>query len=90
MELQLDDGPRSSLSIGSGFRRCSGISRKFARRFIERIGKRAGNTPGDRRKRTKRLVARMSEAVRLVGGDRISLYFHIRIERMKEVKRPPL
>ncbi|RWV90229.1 hypothetical protein BHE74_00032704 [Ensete ventricosum] len=51
MELQLDDGPRSSLSIEPGFRRCSGISSKFARRFVEGIGKLAGNTPGDRRKK---------------------------------------
>ncbi|RWW38651.1 hypothetical protein BHE74_00056104 [Ensete ventricosum] len=52
MKLQPDDGPRSSLSIGSGFGRCSGISPKFARRFTEGIGKLAGNTPGDRRKKT--------------------------------------
>ncbi|RWW50627.1 hypothetical protein BHE74_00043097 [Ensete ventricosum] len=32
MELQPDDRPRSSLSIGTGFGRCSGISPKFARR----------------------------------------------------------
>ncbi|RRT51124.1 hypothetical protein B296_00003882 [Ensete ventricosum] len=52
MELQPDDGPRSSLSIGPGFERCSGISPKFARRFTERIGKLAGNTQGDRQKKT--------------------------------------
>ncbi|RRT33257.1 hypothetical protein B296_00049961 [Ensete ventricosum] len=39
MELQLDDGPRSNLSIGPGFRRCSGISLKFTKRFVEGIGK---------------------------------------------------
>ncbi|RWW07505.1 hypothetical protein BHE74_00024794 [Ensete ventricosum] len=33
MELQLDDGLRSSLSIGQGFGRCSGISPEFARMF---------------------------------------------------------
>ncbi|RRT80388.1 hypothetical protein B296_00013876 [Ensete ventricosum] len=50
MELQLDDGPRSSLSIGPGFRRCSGISSKFARRFIEGIVKLTRNTLGEDQK----------------------------------------
>ncbi|RRT32326.1 hypothetical protein B296_00052593 [Ensete ventricosum] len=68
MELQPDDWPRSSLSIRSGFGRCSGISSKFARRFAEGIGKLAGNTSGDCRKKTKRLAARMSEAIELAGG----------------------
>ncbi|RWV80647.1 hypothetical protein GW17_00058044 [Ensete ventricosum] len=67
MELQPDDGPRSSLSIGSGFGRCSGISPKFARRFAEGIRKLAGNMSGDRRKKTRRLTARMSKAARLTG-----------------------
>ncbi|RWW48643.1 hypothetical protein BHE74_00045266 [Ensete ventricosum] len=67
MELQLDDGPRSSLSIGPGFGRCSGISLKFARRFAKGIGKLAGNTPGDHRKKIERLIARMSEAIGLAG-----------------------
>ncbi|RWW60807.1 hypothetical protein BHE74_00032164 [Ensete ventricosum] len=66
-ELQLDDGPRSSLSIGLGFGRYSGISSKFARRFAEGIGKLAGNTPGDHWKKTRRLVARIAEAVGLAG-----------------------
>ncbi|RRT47834.1 hypothetical protein B296_00008521 [Ensete ventricosum] len=47
--------------------RCSGISSKFARRFVEGIGKLAGNMLGDHRKRTGRLTARMSEAIGLVG-----------------------
>ncbi|RWV84179.1 hypothetical protein BHE74_00047603 [Ensete ventricosum] len=34
----------------------------------KRIGKLAGNTSGDRRKKTERLTARMSEAVGLAGG----------------------
>ncbi|RWV85265.1 hypothetical protein GW17_00052956 [Ensete ventricosum] len=50
MELQSDDGSRSSLCIGLEFGRCSGISLKFARRFTEGIRKLAGNTPGDHRK----------------------------------------
>ncbi|RWV77122.1 hypothetical protein GW17_00062097 [Ensete ventricosum] len=61
-----NNGPRSSLSIGSGFRRCSGISPMFVRRFAEGIRKLAGNTSGDHRKKTKRLIARMPKAVGLV------------------------
>ncbi|RWW23918.1 hypothetical protein GW17_00011808 [Ensete ventricosum] len=68
MELQPDDEPRSSLRIGSGFRRCSGISPKFARRFAEGIGKLAGNTLEDHRQKTGRLTTRMSKAVGLAGG----------------------
>ncbi|RWV87417.1 hypothetical protein GW17_00050584, partial [Ensete ventricosum] len=67
MELQPDDGPRSSLSIGPGFRRCSGISPEITRRFAEEIGKLVGNTSGDRRKKTRRLVARIPEAAGLAG-----------------------
>ncbi|RWW41798.1 hypothetical protein BHE74_00052693, partial [Ensete ventricosum] len=53
MELQPDDGPRSCLSIGPRFGRCSGISSKFARRFAKGIGKLIRNTPGDRQKKTR-------------------------------------
>ncbi|RWW08765.1 hypothetical protein GW17_00027779 [Ensete ventricosum] len=49
VELQPDNGPRSSLSIESGFERCGGFRWEFARRFVEGIGKLAGNTPGDYR-----------------------------------------
>ncbi|RWV79511.1 hypothetical protein BHE74_00057071 [Ensete ventricosum] len=72
IELQPDDGPRSSLSIGPGFRRYSGISPEFARRFAEGIRKLTGNTPGDRRRKTRRLIARMPEAARLAGGQWIN------------------
>ncbi|RZS21027.1 hypothetical protein BHM03_00053615 [Ensete ventricosum] len=65
MELRPDDEPRSSLSIGPGFRRCSGISPKFVRRFAEGIRKLVGNTPGDHRKKTRRLATRMPEAAGL-------------------------
>ncbi|RWV88395.1 hypothetical protein GW17_00049517 [Ensete ventricosum] len=37
-------------------------------RFAKRIGKLAGNMPGDHQKKTIRLVARMPEAARLAGG----------------------
>ncbi|RZS18190.1 hypothetical protein BHM03_00050422 [Ensete ventricosum] len=67
MELQPDDGLRSSLYIGPGFGRCSGISPKFARRFAVGIGKLAGNTSGDCRKKTERLTVRISESTGLAG-----------------------
>ncbi|RRT32514.1 hypothetical protein B296_00023646 [Ensete ventricosum] len=62
-----DDGPRSSLSIEPGFGRCSGILPEFARRFAEGIGKLAGSTSGDRRKKTGGLAVRMSEVAGLAG-----------------------
>ncbi|RWW71270.1 hypothetical protein BHE74_00020992 [Ensete ventricosum] len=49
MKLQPNDGPISSLSIGLGFGRCGRFRREFTRRFVEGIGKLAGNTPGDHR-----------------------------------------
>ncbi|RRT63827.1 hypothetical protein B296_00014022 [Ensete ventricosum] len=67
MKLQPDDGPRSSLSIEPGFGRCSGISSKFARKFVEGIEKLAGNTSRDRWKKTGRLATRMPEAAGLAG-----------------------
>ncbi|RWW04840.1 hypothetical protein GW17_00031913 [Ensete ventricosum] len=67
MELQPDNGPRSSLSNGPGFGRCSGFSPEFARRFVEGIGKLAGNMLEDYRKKTIGLTARMREAARLMG-----------------------
>ncbi|RWW07634.1 hypothetical protein GW17_00028980 [Ensete ventricosum] len=67
MELQLDDGPRSSLSIGLEFGRYSGISLEFARRFTKGIGKLAGNMSGDYQKKTIGLAARMPEAAGLAG-----------------------
>ncbi|RZS26855.1 hypothetical protein BHM03_00060259 [Ensete ventricosum] len=67
MELQSNDGPRSSLSIGLGFGRCSGILLEFTRRFAEGIGKLTGNMSGDCQKKTIGLTARMSEATGLTG-----------------------
>ncbi|RRT34633.1 hypothetical protein B296_00047583 [Ensete ventricosum] len=72
MELQLADGPRSILSIGPAFGRCSGISLKFTRRFAEGIGKLAWNTLGDRRKKTGRLAAIMPEVIGLAGTGRLN------------------
>ncbi|RZR96691.1 hypothetical protein BHM03_00025749 [Ensete ventricosum] len=47
--------------------------RKFTRRFAEGIGKVAGNMPGDRRKKTIGLTARMPEAVGL-GGSKFNFW----------------
>ncbi|RWV92213.1 hypothetical protein GW17_00045430 [Ensete ventricosum] len=69
MELQPDDGPRSSLSIEPRFRRCSGISLEFVRRFAEGIGKLTGNMLGDCQKKTIGLVARILEVARLAGRE---------------------
>ncbi|RWW02022.1 hypothetical protein GW17_00034910 [Ensete ventricosum] len=44
-----------------------GPRQEFTRRFAEGIGKLARNTLGDRRKKTKRLIVRMSEATVLAG-----------------------
>ncbi|RWW55439.1 hypothetical protein BHE74_00037918 [Ensete ventricosum] len=45
-----------------------GPHREFARRFTEWIEKLTGNTLGDRQKKIKRLITRMSEAAGLAGG----------------------
>ncbi|RWV85495.1 hypothetical protein GW17_00052710 [Ensete ventricosum] len=65
MELQPDDGPRSSLSIGPGSDDAVEPRREFVRRFAERIRKLAGNTPGDHRKKTIGLITRMLEVTGL-------------------------
>ncbi|RZS18799.1 hypothetical protein BHM03_00051132 [Ensete ventricosum] len=67
IELQPDDGPRSSLGIRPGSDDAAGPRREFTRRFAKGIGKLAWNTPGERRKKTRRLAARMPEAVGLAG-----------------------
>ncbi|RWV80474.1 hypothetical protein GW17_00058256 [Ensete ventricosum] len=67
MKLQPDDGPRSSLGIGSGLDDLIGSRREFTRRFTEGIRKLAGNTLVDRRKKTRRLTARIPKATGLVG-----------------------
>ncbi|RZS06439.1 hypothetical protein BHM03_00037087 [Ensete ventricosum] len=67
MELQPDNEPKLSLGIGPGSDDAVGPRREFARRFTEGIRKLTGNTLGYCRKKTRRLTARMSEAVGLVG-----------------------
>ncbi|RWV84448.1 hypothetical protein GW17_00053838 [Ensete ventricosum] len=65
IELQPNDGPRSSLGIGLGSDNAVGSRREFARRFIEGIGKLVGNMKGDHWKKTGGLATRMSKATRL-------------------------
>ncbi|RRT33189.1 hypothetical protein B296_00046611, partial [Ensete ventricosum] len=67
MELQLDDGPRSSLGIGLGSDEAVRPHREFARRFAKVIEKLVGNTPGDCRKNTGRLTVRIPDAAKLAG-----------------------
>ncbi|RZR73002.1 hypothetical protein BHM03_00019117, partial [Ensete ventricosum] len=60
---------RDSLEYYRGSRKAyqDEISPKFAIRFVEGIRKLIGSTLGDRRKKTGRLTARMSEAAELAG-----------------------
>ncbi|RRT77889.1 hypothetical protein B296_00002975 [Ensete ventricosum] len=58
MELQPDYRPRLNLGIGPG---------SYVRRFAEGIRKLVGNTPGDHRKKTIGLAARMSKTAGLCG-----------------------
>ncbi|RZR89307.1 hypothetical protein BHM03_00016999 [Ensete ventricosum] len=67
MKLQSDDVPRSSLGIGPGSNDTVGPHWEFATRFTKVIGKLAGNTPGDRRKKVRKLTTRMPEAAGLMG-----------------------
>ncbi|RWV84691.1 hypothetical protein GW17_00053577 [Ensete ventricosum] len=73
MELQPDNGPRSTMSIGPGFGRCGGFRWEFAWRFVEGIGKLAGNTPGDYRgedqKTYRKYVEECSSGQRLTVGE---------------------
>ncbi|RRT70513.1 hypothetical protein B296_00000783 [Ensete ventricosum] len=65
MKLQPVDGPRSCLGIELGLDDAMGPRLEFARRFVEGIGKLAGNMPGDHQKKTRRLITRIPEAVGL-------------------------
>ncbi|RRT34851.1 hypothetical protein B296_00025147 [Ensete ventricosum] len=67
MELQPDDGPRSSLGLGPGSDDAVEHRREFAKRFAEWIRKLAGNMSGDRQKKATGLIARMPEAAGLDG-----------------------
>ncbi|RWV79409.1 hypothetical protein GW17_00059464 [Ensete ventricosum] len=67
MELQPDDERRLSLGIDLVLDNAVGPRREFVKRFTKEIGKRAGNMPGDRQKKTGRLTVRMSDDARLAG-----------------------
>ncbi|RZR73611.1 hypothetical protein BHM03_00026375, partial [Ensete ventricosum] len=59
------DGPRYSLGIGPSSDDVMGSHRKFARRFVEGIGKLAGNTKGDCWEEDRRTCRTLSE---VAGG----------------------
>ncbi|RRT42114.1 hypothetical protein B296_00023087 [Ensete ventricosum] len=59
MELQPDNGTRSSLGIGPSSDDTVEPHREFARRFTKGIEKLAGNMLGNHRKKTIGLTARM-------------------------------
>ncbi|RWW40015.1 hypothetical protein BHE74_00054597, partial [Ensete ventricosum] len=60
-------GQDQAWASGRGSDDVVGPHREFARRFDKGIKKLTENTLGDRRKKTIRLIVRMSEAARLVG-----------------------
>ncbi|RWV95898.1 hypothetical protein GW17_00041433 [Ensete ventricosum] len=60
-------GQDQAWALGRGSDDAVGLRREFARRFAKGIEKLAVNTPGDCRKKTKRLTARMLEAAGLAG-----------------------
>ncbi|RWW44016.1 hypothetical protein BHE74_00050261 [Ensete ventricosum] len=62
--LQLDDGPRYSLGIQPSLDDTVGSHRKFARRFVEGIGKLAGNAKGDRREENRRTYRKIAGGYR--------------------------
>ncbi|RWW56672.1 hypothetical protein BHE74_00036587 [Ensete ventricosum] len=64
MKLQSNDGPRESLGIEPSLDDIVGSRRKFARRFVEGIGKLAGNVKGDRRKEDRRTCHKIAGGCR--------------------------
>ncbi|RRT38393.1 hypothetical protein B296_00018742 [Ensete ventricosum] len=60
MKLQLDDGPRYNLGIGSSSDDAVGSHQKFARRFTEGIRKLAGNVKGDHWKEDQRTYRKIA------------------------------
>ncbi|RZR77820.1 hypothetical protein BHM03_00003019 [Ensete ventricosum] len=68
IELQPNDGPRSSLDIGPGFDDVVRPRWEFARRFVEGIRKLTRNTLGHHRKKTIGPATRMPEAAELSGS----------------------
>ncbi|RWW39727.1 hypothetical protein BHE74_00054916 [Ensete ventricosum] len=75
MELQPDNGPRLSISIGPGSNDAVGSRQEFAWRFAEEIRKLTGNMKGDHREKTGGLIVRMPEATGLAKvGSKLSLW----------------
>ncbi|RRT60946.1 hypothetical protein B296_00022451 [Ensete ventricosum] len=64
MKLQPNDGPRYTLAIGLSSDDVVGSRRKFTRRFIEGIGKLAGNTKGDHWKEDRRTCHKIARGCR--------------------------
>ncbi|RRT68453.1 hypothetical protein B296_00016164 [Ensete ventricosum] len=67
MELQPDNGPRSSLSIGPGFRRYNEFRREFARRFAEGIKKFAGNMSKNHQGEDQKICHKYAGGYRIGG-----------------------
>ncbi|RWV93335.1 hypothetical protein GW17_00044217 [Ensete ventricosum] len=66
MELQLDNGRRSSLSIRPSLDDEVGSRREFAKRFAEGIGKLARNTKGDRQEEDRRTCRKNAGGYRIM------------------------
>ncbi|RZS11291.1 hypothetical protein BHM03_00042607, partial [Ensete ventricosum] len=66
MELQPDNGPRSSLGIGPSLDDEVVSRREFARRFAEEIGKLAGNMKGDHREEDQRTCRKNAGGYRIM------------------------
>ncbi|RRT83697.1 hypothetical protein B296_00016947 [Ensete ventricosum] len=91
MELQLDNEPRSSLSIGSRFGRYGGFRREFARRFVEGIGKLAGNTLGDHRGEDEKICRKYAEVTGLAELNQLTKELvNIKLKPEFEKWREPL
>ncbi|RWW42431.1 hypothetical protein BHE74_00052028 [Ensete ventricosum] len=79
MELQPDNGSRSSIGIRPGSDDVVGSRREFPRRFAKGIGKLTGNMKGDHREKTRGLTAGIPEAIGLAkvgnpgGGQQLSV-----------------
>ncbi|RZS24491.1 hypothetical protein BHM03_00057563 [Ensete ventricosum] len=61
-------GQDQAWTSGRGSDDVVGHRQEFARRFTKGIGKLARNMQGDHRKNTKKLIAKIPEAVVLAGG----------------------
>ncbi|RRT34998.1 hypothetical protein B296_00031741 [Ensete ventricosum] len=67
MKLQPDDGPRSSLCIGPGYKRCNGISPKGLGSSLGTRWEIAGRTPEDSPQECRTLPDRREQRVNCPG-----------------------